>query len=218
MRLRKKKWSSEVFELNEPIIIKEFEDIKGQWKQNNKGNKLRLEIGSGKGQFWHQLAQKHSEDIVVALERDYTASSIALKKMEDYENLGNKLFIFSDADDLSDMFADKELDAIYLNFSDPWPKIRHAKRRLTHDSKIEMYDRLLSDDGEIRMKTDNQGLFEYSLESFSRFDYELIHVSLDYAKLGEEHPQHDPATEYEEKFVNLGHRIYQGIWRKKNVK
>lgn len=218
MRLRKKKWSSEVFEQNEDIIVNEFDEIKGNWKSEFNRPKIRLEIGSGKGQFWHQLAEKFPEDLVIALEKDYTASSIALKKIEDYKNHNNKLFIYDNANDLTDMFAPKELDAIYLNFSDPWPKVRHAKRRLTHDSMIERYDSLLNDDGEIRMKTDNQGLFEYSLESFSRFNYELVHVSLDYSKQELTHEQHDPATEYEEKFVSQGLRIYQAVWRKKDVK
>lgn len=218
MRLRKKKWSSEVFEQNDSIIINEFDKLKGQWKNQFDRKIIRLEIGSGKGQFWHQLAIKHPNDLVIALEKDYTALSIALKKMDAYENHGNKYFIYDNAHDLSEMFAEGELDVIYLNFSDPWPKVRHARRRLTHDSMIAMYDKLLSDQGEIRMKTDNQGLFEYSLSSFTRFDYELIHVSLDYAKQDKDHKQHDPATEYEEKFISQGLRIYQAVWRKKNVK
>ena len=215
MRLRKKKWSEEIFALHKEILVSEFEDVKGKWKSLLDTNTLRLEIGSGKGDYWHGLAHMYPHDGIVALEKDYTASSIALRKLEDYSK---KRFILGDAKNLDEIFAAGELDVIHLNFSDPWPKTRHEKRRLTYDTKIKQYKKLLSEKGEVWMKTDNQGLFEYSLMSFSRHGFELVEVSLDFRKNIDPENMIDPFTEYERKFVKQGQRIYRGIWRKKDVK
>lgn len=211
MRLRKKKWSEEIFELHNEIIVENFEEIKGNWKSVLDTNKLRLEIGAGKGDYWHGLAEVYPEDGIVAIEKDYTASSIALKKLDKYDK---KRFILGDAKNLEEIFGTKELDVIHLNFSDPWPKLRHTKRRLTYDTKLKTYHNLLNDNGEIWMKTDNRELFEYSLVNVAKFDFELKEVYLDFRK----EEDIDPITEYEQKFMDRGQVIYRAIWRKLDVK
>lgn len=215
MRLRKKKWSEEVFTQHKDILVDEKQNLKGQWKQVLSTSKLRLEIGAGKGDYWLGLAEMYPEDGVIALEKDYTASSIALRKLREY---GKKRFIYGDAKNLDELFEVGELDVIHLNFSDPWPKTRHEKRRLTYDTKVKQYNRLLSDHGELWMKTDNQALFEYSLVNVSRFGFELVEVSLDFRKSVDEDDIIDPFTEYERKFMRNNQRIYRAIWRKQNVK
>lgn len=215
MRLRKKKWSEEVFELHSDIIIDDHSKIKGNWKSSLNVDKLRLEIGAGKGDYWHGLAKMYPNDGIIAIEKDFTASSIALRKLESKKN---KRFIYGDAKKLDEIFDVHELDVIHLNFSDPWPKDRHVKRRLTYDDKVKTYHNILNDKGELWMKTDNQGLFEYSLVNVSRFGFELVEVFVDFRKDFDVDNLVDPFTEYELKFMEKGQPIYRAIWRKKDVK
>lgn len=210
MRLRKRDWSESVFEQYKDYTVTDFETIQGNWKQEMGVETLHLEIGAGRGDYWHQLAQQFPERGIVAMEKDYTASSIALKKMGDYTEL-NKRLIYDDAKKLNEMFGPHEIDIIHLNFSDPWPKTRHEKRRLTYKDKLDDYYDLLTPNGEIWMKTDNQGLFNYSLVSVGQHKFELVEVDVDFRKV----EQDDPQSEYERKFVGLGQPIYRAIWRKK---
>lgn len=213
MRLRKKNWSEEVFEIFKDYTVNEFESIKGNWKEVLDTDTIHLEIGAGKGDYWHQMSALYPERGIVAMERDFTASSIALKKLED--NPGKrKRFIFNDAKKLNEMFDAGEVDVVHLNFSDPWPKVRHEKRRLTYKDKLDDYFEILSENGEIHMKTDNQSLFNYSLVSVGRHKFELVDVNVDFRKSEDV----DPFTEYERKFVSMGQPIYRAVWRKKDVK
>lgn len=213
MRLRKKDWSSEVFETFKDYTVNEFETIKGNWKKELDCDLIHLEIGAGKGDYWHQMSALHPDRGVIAMERDYTASSIALKKLEKHPG-SRKRFIYNDAKKLNEMFGPGEVDVVHLNFSDPWPKLRHEKRRLSYKDKLDDYFEILSETGEICMKTDNQSLFNYSLVSVGRHKFELIEVNVDFRKTEDE----DPFTEYERKFVSMGQPIYRARWRKKNVK
>jgi tRNA (guanine-N7-)-methyltransferase len=213
MRIRKKTWSSEVFERHQQIIIEDFSEYKGRWKEVLNVDTLRLEIGTGKGDYWHGLAALYPKDGIVAMERDYTVASMALRKFDEGD-YGNQRFIFDDAKSLDTMFDTKEIDILHLNFSDPWPKKRHVKRRLTHESKLALYHRLLNDEGEIWMKTDNVGLFEYSLVNVAQHGFKLVDVSVDFRR----QDNVDPYTEYERKFSDLGQPIYRAIWRKIDVK
>lgn len=213
MRLRKRNWSEAVFDQYKDYTVTEFESIKGNWKKELNTDVLHVEIGAGRGDYWHQLAEQFPKRGIVAMEKDFTASSIALKKIGDYP-AHNKRFIYDDAAKLTEMFGPLEIDVIHLNFSDPWPKKRHAKRRLTYKTKLDDYYDLLSDDGEIWMKTDNQSLFNYSLVSVGSHKFELVEVDVDFRKV----EQDDPQSEYERKFVGLGQPIYRAIWRKKDVK
>ncbi|QIK70335.1 tRNA (guanosine(46)-N7)-methyltransferase TrmB [Erysipelothrix sp. HDW6C] len=213
MRLRKKDWSSEIFETFSNYLVSDYEAIKGNWKHDLDAPIMHVEIGAGKGDYWHQLSAMYPERAVVAMERDYTASSIALKKLEEHPG-DRKRFIFGDAEKLSDMFANGEVDIIHLNFSDPWKKTRHEKRRLTYKTKLDDYYDVLTDTGEIHMKTDNVGLFNYSLVSVGQHKFELVEAHVDFRAQDHE----DPFTEYERKFHELGQPIFRAVWRKKDVK
>lgn len=210
MRLRKKDWSSDIFEIEKDFVVKEFDAIKGNWKSVLDTDTLHVEIGAGKGDYWHKLAHANPTWGCVAMERDFTASSIALKKLEHY-NEKRKRLIYDDAKNLSDMFAAGEVDVVHLNFSDPWKKNRHEKRRLTYKTQLDEYYDVLSDKGEIWMKTDNVGLFNYSLVSVGAHKFELVEVNVDFR--ASEHA--DPFTEYERKFHEMGQPIFRAIWRKR---
>lgn len=210
MRLRKRVWSQDVFDQYKDYTVTDFEAMKGKWKQTLGVELLHLEIGAGRGDYWHLLAEQFPNRGIVAMEKDYTASSIALKKFNEYPRV-NKRFIYDDAKKLSEMFEVHEIDVIHLNFSDPWPKVRHEKRRLTYKTKLDDYYDLLTESGEIWMKTDNQSLFNYSLVSVGQHKFELVEVNVDFRK----EEQEDPQSEYERKFVGLGQPIYRAIWRKK---
>lgn len=210
MRLRKRVWSQDVFDQYKDYTVTDFEAMKGKWKQTLDVELLHLEIGAGRGDYWHLLAEQFPNRGIVAMEKDYTASSIALKKFNEYPRV-NKRFIYDDAKKLSEMFEVHEIDVIHLNFSDPWPKVRHEKRRLTYKTKLDDYYDLLTESGEIWMKTDNQSLFNYSLVSVGQHKFELVEVNVDFRK----EEQEDPQSEYERKFVGLGQPIYRAIWRKK---
>ncbi len=211
MRLRKKTWSSDIFEQHADSLVNDFEKIKGSWKQELDTELLHVEIGAGKGDYWHQLAELYPERGIVAMERDFTATSIALKKLDEQPG-SRKRMIYGDAEALHEMFADGEVDVIHLNFSDPWKKNRHEKRRLTYKTKLDDYYKVLSDKGEIWMKTDNVGLFNYSLVSVSNHKFELVEVDVDFRS----HEDEDPFTEYERKFHEKGQPIFRAIWRKKH--
>lgn len=144
----------------------------------------------------------------IGIERNTSIAALALKKIENCFKK-NRLFIVQDAKNLKEWFDDGELDVIHLNFSDPWPKKRNMKRRLSHHSFLEVYKQLLNENGKIIMKTDNTQLFEYSLIEFQNSGFILEEVYLDYRK--EEHPE-DAISEYESKFMKQDHPIYRGIW------
>ncbi len=213
MRMRKKPWSKEVFEEYKDYYMEPSDKYLGKWRDKLNCDVLRLEIGSGKGDYWHGVANQFPEEGIVAIERDYTASSIALKKIEEYPS-HNKFLILGDAVNLREIFAPLELDVIHLNFSDPWPKKRHHKRRLTYPSQLDIYYDLLNENGEIWFKTDNRHLFNDSVIYFDQHKFDLIDFDVDFRS----EDQKDPFTEYERKFTEMGMPIYRGVWRKKNVK
>ncbi|MFI3132392.1 tRNA (guanosine(46)-N7)-methyltransferase TrmB, partial [Mammaliicoccus sciuri] len=128
-----------------------------------------------------------------------------LEKVKEME-LNNIKLINQDAKLLTEYFVENEVSRIYLNFSDPWPKTRHAKRRLTFSSFLEIYQHILNKDGQIHFKTDNQGLFEYSLESMSQYGMSFNYINLN---LHEDEPEDNIRTEYEDKFSSRGFRIYR---------
>ena len=211
--MRKKPWSKGVYKQYENYWMEPSPIYQGKWKQKLNTDTLHLEIGAGKGDYWHGIAELHPKRAIVAIERDYTAGSIALRKIEEYENK-NKMWIYGDAVDLLDVFAPLEVDVIHLNFSDPWTKKRYHKRRLTFSTQLDKYHEILSENGEIWFKTDNRLLFNDSVIYLDKHDFDLVEFDVDYRK--DKHD--DPITEYEQKFMDLGQAIYRGVWRKKNVK
>ena len=206
MRQRYKPWADDYLKEKNYIVLEKPSLHKGEWKKvfgNN--NPIHVEIGSGKGQFITGLAKQHPDINFIGIE---VAKSIIVSTVQkvDEETLDNVRLLNEDANDLLAIFEENEIGQIYLNFSDPWPKNRHEKRRLTFRSFLEQYQHILPDSGQIVLKTDNRGLFEYSLVSFSDYGMKLKEVNLDLHAIEDET---NVKTEYEEKFASMGHVIYR---------
>lgn len=190
-------------------VIKRPEDQRGCWGQvfGNK-NPLRIEIGTGKGQFILQMAKLHPEINYVGIERYSSVLLRAVEKFdtEEFKDLQNVRFVCMDARRIEEVFAENEVDRIYLNFSDPWPKARHAKRRLTSTEFLERYEKVLRPDGVLEFKTDNTELFNFSLEQVKEAGWMLMNFTYDLHH-NEEMNKDNIQTEYEEKFAGRGNPI-----------
>ncbi len=193
-------------EAQEHVFITHPETLKGNWKTEfNNDNPLFIEVGSGKGQFVLGMAQQFPDVNFIAIELfESVAVSIVQKLVE--TPMSNVRVLTVDAKQLVDYFEAGEVDRVYLNFSDPWPKTRHAKRRLTYKTFLATYEAVLPRGGEIHFKTDNRGLFEYSLESMSQYGMYFTDISLD---LHANEPADNVRTEYEERFSAMGQPIYR---------
>ncbi|WP_182201126.1 tRNA (guanosine(46)-N7)-methyltransferase TrmB [Paraliobacillus salinarum] len=206
MRARNKPWADQFLKENDQLVQLDPTSHKGNWKQLFESNSpIHLEIGTGKGQFIRGMAKQFPNANFIGMELAKSILVSAVQKCVEEEQT-NVCFINENAEKLDEIFEENEIDMIYLNFSDPWPKNKHAKRRLTYQSFLELYKRILKPDGEIIFKTDNRKLFEYSLVSFSQFGMRLEEVVLDL------HELEDPTniqTEYEEKFSAKGQPIYR---------
>ena len=179
MRLRKIKGAREALEENVKYFIKNPNEYNGGWNNLFENtNPIHLEVGCGKGNFIIGMAKAFPNINFIAIEKFESVLIRALEKLEN-ENLNNIKIINADALTLCDIFSKGEVSTIYLNFSDPWPKTRHAKRRLTYKTFLDIYRNILSDDGAIMQKTDNKILFEFSIESFSKDDWILSNISVD---------------------------------------
>lgn len=209
MRVRNIPWAKDYLP-TQTSFVAQPEVYKGKWKEKLGRETLHLEIGSGKGDYWIQMSEMYPEIGWIGVEKNASIAALALKKIENIY-LNNRLFINQDAKDLEAWFDEKELDVIHLNFSDPWPKKRNMKRRLSHSSFLNVYKKLLSDDGKIIMKTDNTKLFEYSILEFQNNGFVLEEIYLDFRK--EEHHE-DAISEYESKFMKKNQPIYRGVWHK----
>ncbi len=197
MRLRNVKNAKEKLE-NSSYYIKNPMDYKGKWA---KEKPIHLEIGTGKGSFLIGMAASYPDLFFIGIEKYESVLVRAIEKVEKVE-LDNIKFICWDAKEIESIFSN-EIDTIYLNFSDPWPKARHAKRRLTSEEFLKKYDSIFKSTKHIIQKTDNIGLFAYSLEQYSKHGYTIEKVSLDLAKEN----IFNIKTEYEEKFSHLGYKI-----------
>ena len=188
-----------------PYVIQKPADHRGQFNRlfgNN--NPIRIEVGMGKGRFIMEMAAQNPQVNFIGIERYSSVLLRALQKREELE-LPNIYFMCVDAKELSEIFAPEEIEKIYLNFSDPWPKDRHAKRRLTSPEFMKVYDQVLKKDGTVEFKTDNQGLFEYSLEAIPEAGWKIE----EYTKDLHHSPMADGnvMTEYEMKFSSMGNPI-----------
>lgn len=206
MRLRNKPWAREKIDAHPQYIIPAPSNVKGHWYDifgNN--NPIHIEVGTGKGQFVTGMAKQNPDINYIGIElyESVIVSALDLLIEADVPNL--KL-LNVDGSDLLNYFEKGEVKQVYLNFSDPWPKTRHTKRRLTYKSFLNLYEELMPEGGELHFKTDNQGLFEYSLKSFSEYGMLLTYVSLD---LHNSEFEGNVMTEYEEKFSAKGQRIYR---------
>lgn len=206
MRLRHKPWAQEKIEQYPQYIVANPEMHKGKWHEPfEKKQPLHIEIGTGKGRFITEMAKAHPDINYIGIEVYKSVIVDALDKLIEAD-LPNLKLLNIDANNLEKYFGKNDVDRIYLNFSDPWPKTRHEKRRLTYKSFLKLYENILKDAGEIHFKTDNQGLFEYSLMSFSQYGLLLKYLSLD---LHHSDFEGNIMTEYEQKFSEKGNRIYR---------
>ncbi len=210
--MRKVKWAVDYLK-DANCLVEEPNALKGIWKDRFGQKKIHVEIGCGKGNYSLNMAKLYPEEAFIAIEKNESAAGIAAKKFDDAGQHENLALIQNDAASISEWFAPGEIDVIHLNFSDPWPKKRYAKRRLSSSQFLDQYAQILNDDGQIQMKTDNSSLFEYSLLEFQNAGYRMIEISVDYRR--ETHDE-DVMTEYEEKFVSLGQPIYRCVWTKNN--
>lgn len=201
MRLRNIKNKEEILN-NSKYIILNPKEYKGKWNNVFKNNNpIYIEIGMGKGKFILENALKYPNINFIGIEKYDSVIARAIKKIDEHE-INNLKLIRIDANELNDVF-DKEIDLIYLNFSDPWPKERHTKRRLTSPRFLARYDSIFKDKKHIIMKTDNIDLFNYSVESLKEYGYNINDINNDL------HSYKDNiiTTEYEDKFTSKGIKI-----------
>ena len=208
MRLRNVRGASETIE-NSLYVIKNYEEYKGKYNTvfaNN--NPIHIEIGMGKGNFIINMAKKYPNINFIGIEKFDSVLVRAIEKVD--EDIPNLRFIRMDATDIEKVFY-KEIDTIYLNFSDPWPKNRHEHRRLTSEKFLKRYDNLFSKEKNIIMKTDNRKLFEFSIISFTDYNYKIEEISLD---MYNDDIKDNVQTEYEKKFSEKGFPIYKIVVKK----
>ena len=206
MRVRNRPGAAEYMAKYPQYVVEGPEKWQGKWQERFGNNHpIHIEIGSGKGRFIYEMAKAHPEINYIGIDMQLSILSIALDKLV-AEPLPNLQLLRVDGEALTEYFAENEVDLIYLNFSDPWPKKRHAKRRLTYHTYLALYKQILKDDGEIHFKTDNRGLFAFSIESMSQFGMYFTKMNLN---LHDEDDEDNIVTEYEKKFSEKGSRIYR---------
>ena len=204
MRVRNRKGATELLEANPQYVVLNPEDAKGKWHEIfGNDHPIHIEVGSGKGAFITGMAKANPEINYIGIDIQKSVLSYALDKVLEADVPNIKL-LWVDGDSLTNYFEDGEIDRLYLNFSDPWPKKRHEKRRLTYKTFLDTFKQILPEHGEIHFKTDNRGLFEYSLVSFSQYGMILKGVWLD---LHASDFEGNVMTEYETKFSAMGNPI-----------
>lgn len=209
MRLRNITGSREVIGESR-FVIHEPEKLRGRWREQfGNSNPLHIEIGMGKGRFLHTMAKQNPEVNYIGIEKYSSVLLRAIQKSEE-EELPNLRFIRMDAEALLEVFDRGEVDRIYLNFSDPWPKDRHAGRRLPSQRFLDRYDVILKPDGRLEFKTDNKALFDFAVEELAKAGWQAEKITYDL------HNDADMCagnvmTEYEEKFSAMGNPICKYI-------
>ena len=208
MRLRNVKGSRELIAENKYVI--EETEMKGKWHEifGNK-NPIHIEIGMGKGKFITELAKRNPQINYIGIEKYSSVLVRAIEKREKEEDMQNLYFIRMDAEYLENVFDKGEVAYIYLNFSDPWPKDRHAKRRLTSEQFLSRYKNILSDGGGVTFKTDNTALFDFSLEEADKAGWKKVNVTRDLHN--SEFAEGNVMTEYATKFSEMGNPIYRMV-------
>ncbi|KRN02099.1 S-adenosylmethionine-dependent methyltransferase [Levilactobacillus senmaizukei DSM 21775 = NBRC 103853] len=208
MRVRNKPWAKDYMAEHTERMVVEPEPLRGDWQSRFPSDQpLYVEIGTGKGQFIVEMARRHPDHNFIGIEIQMSVIAAALKLVV-ASGLTNIQLVHTDGVAVNTIFAPAEVAGIFLNFSDPWPKKRHIKRRLTSPVFLSHYQDILQPKGQLQFKTDNRGLFEYSLTSLSNFPmvFEGVWLDLHAATDGVE----DVETEYEQKFSSKG-PIYQVI-------
>ncbi|MBS4914270.1 MAG: tRNA (guanosine(46)-N7)-methyltransferase TrmB [Veillonella sp.] len=207
MRLRRKPWIDEaIHEYSSHVVLENHEEHKGKWRElfEDPTKPLYLELGTGKGRFIAGMAEEHPEANFLGFEVQLGVLYYAAQKIFEQGAPNARVTLF-DIEGIEGIVEPGEVDRFYINFCDPWPKARHAKRRLTYHRFLERYARLLKEDGEVHFKTDNEGLFLFSLEEFKNAGWTLKNVTYDL------HSTDLPnvKTEYEEKFSKKGQPIFR---------
>ena len=206
MRMRRKKHREERMECCSELMIKDILEYKYDIKAVFDEDKpLYIEIGCGKGGFISETARQNPDVNFIAFEKNLDVLVLAMEKVQQM-GLKNVKFVPGDAQALGDMETKSKVQRIYINFCDPWPKAGHKKRRLTHENYLLIYQRLVGHGGEIHFKTDNRGLFEFSLNSFADFGLKLKNITLD---LHSSNFEGNVMTEYEKLFSEKGQPIYR---------
>ena len=206
MRMRRKKHREERMENCGGLMIKDILEYKNDIKAVYGEDKpLHIEIGCGKGGFVSETARRNPDVNYIAFEKNYDVLVLAMEKVAEM-GLSNVKFVPGDASVLSELETKTKVQRIYINFCDPWPKTGHKKRRLTHERFLSIYKELIEDGGGIHFKTDNRGLFEFSLNSFADFGLKLKNITLDLHNSGFEG---NVMTEYEKLFSEKGQPIYR---------
>ena len=213
MRLRNIPGSKDVI-ADSRFVVQNPDSQRGKWAEVFKNNHpVWIEVGMGKGRFIMDMARLHPDINFIGIEMYDSVLLRAVQKREQMEEeLSNLYFIRMDARNLPEVFAQGEVDRIFLNFSDPWPKERHAKRRLTSRQFLERYDQILAEDGQVEFKTDNRGLFEFSLQEVEGTKWQLLASTFDLHHESEM-VRGNVMTEYEEKFSSMGNPIHKMIIR-----
>lgn len=204
MRLRNVPGARETI-IENKFSIQQPEQMKGKWAevfQND--HPIHIEVGMGKGQFIIEMARRNPEVNYIGIEKYSSVLVRAVEKLEDFEQ-DNLRLIRMDAENIEEVFDKDEVDRIYLNFSDPWPKDRHAKRRLTSTRFLERYNNILTPEGRVMFKTDNKDLFDFSLEQVEEAGWILENYTYDLHH--SEYNEGNVMTEYEEKFSAKGNPI-----------
>ncbi len=210
MRIRNVKNKEEVLN-NSKFLVKDYKSYIGKWNKLFKNNNpIYIEIGMGKGKFIIENAKKYPNINFIGIERFDSILARALPKIED--DIKNLLIIRMNAIEIDEVFKN-EIDRIYLNFSDPWPKVRHHNRRLTSEIFLNKYDKIFKRKNEIYLRTDNKDLYAYSIETLSNHKYILSDVTFDLHKVEEDLI----TTEYEDKFSKLDMPIYSLKAKRDNV-
>ena len=213
MRLRNKPWAKPLIDANPQYVVTEPEKFAGKWQERfEKEQPIFVEVGTGKGRFIVEMAEKYPDRNFIGLEMQTVAVGIALKKQLDAK-LPNLQLVCANGSGLTEFFNEGEVSGIYLNFSDPWPKDRHSKRRLTSEPFMEVYDKILAPDGVVEFKTDNRGLFDYSLESVPAAGWEIREYTYDLHH--SDMAEGNIMTEYEEKFSSMGNAIFKLVAERK---
>lgn len=205
MRLRNVPGSRDMI-AESPFTIKDETEWKGRWNEVfGNDHPIHIEIGMGKGQFIMTLAKEHPEINYVGIEKYSSVLVRALEKQQEME-LPNIKFIRMEAENIAEVFAPDEVARIYLNFSDPWPKDRHAKRRLTSVQFLQRYENILQKDGHLIFKTDNRDLFDFSLEQVAEAEHWIL-LNHTFDLHHSEYVEGNVMTEYEQRFVEKGNAI-----------
>jgi len=214
MRLRNIAGSREVI-AESKYTVKDPEQKKGLWKKEIFGNdnEIHIEIGMGKGRFIMDMAALHPNINYVGIEKYSSVLLRAIQKQEELQ-LPNVIFIRMDAEDITEVFDESEVGRIYLNFSDPWPKDRHAKRRLPSREFLKRYDKILKKDGVVEFKTDNEGLFTFARDEVEPAGWNIDAITYDLHN-DEVMNEGNVMTEYEEKFSSLGNPIFKYVISRK---